>query len=213
MDTFNYGKTILREMMSRVMPRVFGAPLQNMPISDFRKKKLLYVFNVFFDVNQSGTIDRKDFELAIEKICSLRGWSSGTEHYKKTYDSMIQIWDGLRQRADSNKDGQVSVEEWASMWNEYAKSPENALEWQTQYLKFMFDLEDASGDGSIDVDEFTSVCSCYGLEPSECKEAFQKMSCGKKEVNYEQFEALWKQFFTSENPSDPGNFIFGKTKF
>jgi Ca2+-binding EF-hand superfamily protein len=101
------------------------------------------------------------------------------------------------------------------MWNEYAKNPENALEWQTQYLRFMFDLEDASGDGSIDVDEFISVCSCYGLEPSECKEAFQKMSCvsGKKEVNYEQFVALWKQFFTSENPSDPGNFIFGKTKF
>lgn len=40
----------------------------------------------------------------------------------------------------------------------------------------MFDLEDASGDGSIDVDEFISVCSCYGLEITECKEAFEKMS-------------------------------------
>lgn len=39
----------------------------------------------------------------------------------------------------------------------------------------MFDLEDASGDGSIDIDEFTSVCSCYGLDASECKEAFSKM--------------------------------------
>lgn len=70
----------------------------------------------------------------------------------------------------------VSVDEWASMWDEYAKNPDNALDWQTQYLKFMFDLEDASGDGSIDIDEFTSVCSCYGLEVSECREAFTKMS-------------------------------------
>ncbi|KAJ8971583.1 hypothetical protein NQ314_000641 [Rhamnusium bicolor] len=70
----------------------------------------------------------------------------------------------------------VSVEEWASMWDDYSKNPDNALEWQTQYLRFMFDLEDASGDGSIDVDEFTSVCSCYGLEASECKEAFQKIA-------------------------------------
>nr|QHB21921.1 juvenile hormone diol kinase [Colaphellus bowringi] len=184
-----------------------------MPISDFRKKKLLYVFNVFFDVNQSGTIDRKDFELAIEKICSLRGWPSGSSQYKKTFDSMITIWEGLKQRADSNKDGQVSVEEWASMWDDYAKNPDNALEWQTQYLRFMFDLEDASGDGSIDVDEFTSVGSCYGLDPSECKQAFHKMAEGREEVNYDQFVSLWKQFFTSENPSDPGNFIFGKTKF
>ncbi|CAH0553124.1 unnamed protein product [Brassicogethes aeneus] len=213
MDHLNNGKVVLREMMSRVLPRYFGGPLQNMPISDFRKKKLLYVFHVFFDVNQSGTIDRKDFELAIEKICTLRGWSSGTENYKKTYESMIQIWDGLRQRADSNKDGQVSVEEWAQMWDEYARNPENALEWQTQYLRFMFDLEDASGDGSIDVDEFTSVCSCYGLKTSECREAFEKMSQGQHQVNYDQFELLWKQFFMSENTSDPGNFIFGKTKF
>ncbi|XP_044761601.1 calexcitin-2 isoform X2 [Coccinella septempunctata] len=212
--TLLYGKTIIRDVMSRVMPRYFGGgPLHNMPISDFRKKKLLYVFHVFFDVNQSGTIDRKDFELAIEKVCSLRGWASGSEEYRRTFNSMIEIWEGLRQRADSNKDGQVSVEEWASMWDDYSKRPENALEWQTQYMRFMFELEDASGDGSIDVDEFTSVCSCYGLEAGECREAFTKMSQGQKNVTYEQFEHLWKQFFMSENPQEPGNYIFGKTRF
>lgn len=194
------------------MLNLFG-PLHNMPISEFRKKKLLYVFHVFFDVNQSGTIDRKDFELAIEKVCSLRGWTPGSEAYKRTYNSMIEIWEGLRQRADSNKDGQVSVEEWASMWDDYSKKPENALEWQTQYMRFMFELEDASGDGSIDVDEFTSVCSCYGLEAGECREAFSKMSQGQNNVSYEQFEHLWKQFFMSENPQEPGNYIFGKTRF
>lgn len=71
----------------------FSANSFTMPISDFRKKKLLYVFNVFFgkivlwygiekcnffntfflsfhsDVNQSGEIDKKDFELAIEVKC------------------------------------------------------------------------------------------------------------------------------------------------
>ncbi|XP_072396940.1 calexcitin-2 isoform X1 [Diabrotica undecimpunctata] len=214
MDTLNYGKTILRDMMTRVIPRnLFGGPLRNMPISEFRKRKLLYVFHVFFDVNQSGTIDRKDFELAIDKICSLRGWANGTPQYKKTFDDMITIWEGLKFKADANKDGQVSVEEWATMWDEFSKTPENALEWQTQYMRFMFEMEDSSGDGAIDVDEFTGVCSCYGLDPAECKLAFQKMAQGQHSVSYEQFEVLWKQFFTSENPSDPGNFIFGKTNF
>nr|CAH7752054.1 unnamed protein product [Callosobruchus chinensis] len=99
------------------------------------------------------------------------------------------------------------------MWDDYSKQPESALEWQNQYLRFMFELEDASGDGSIDIDEFTSVCSCYGLNIDECREAFQKMAQGKNEVSYEQFVDLWQQFFTSENPADPGNYIFGKTKF
>lgn len=72
------------------------------------------------------------------------------------------------------------------MWNEYAKNPNNALEWQIQYLRFMFDLEDASGDGSIDIDEFTSVCSCYGLEVAECREAFQKMSQVLKQLSFKR---------------------------
>ncbi|KAF5299456.1 hypothetical protein FQR65_LT01036 [Abscondita terminalis] len=126
---------------------------------------------------------------------------------------LLKIWDGLRNKADANKDGQVSVDEWCLMWDDFSKAPDNPLEWQTQYLKFMFDLEDASGDGAIDADEFTSVCSCYGLEASECRNAFQKMSNGKANVSYEQFESLWKQYFVSENPSDPGNYIFGKTNF
>jgi len=184
-----------------------------MSISEFRQKKLLYVFNVFFDVNQSGTIDKKDFELAIEKICKLRGWSQGSQEYSKTFNRMIEIWDGLRQRADSNKDGQVSVDEWSCMWDDFAKNPDHPLDWQSQYMRFMFELEDASGDGSIDVDEFTSVCSCYGLNTNECREAFTKMSQGKNEVKFEQFAELWKQFFVSENEAEPGNYIFGKTKF
>ncbi|CAG9765160.1 unnamed protein product [Ceutorhynchus assimilis] len=184
-----------------------------MPISEFRKKKLLYVFHVFFDVNQSGTIDRKDFEIAIDKICTLRGWEKNSETYTKTFQAMLEVWEGLKQRADSNKDGQVSVEEWALMWDDYSKNPDSALEWQNQYRRFMFELEDASGDGCIDKDEYSSVCTCYGLEAQECREAFDKMSGGKDSVSYDEFKVLWEQFFKSEDPSEPGNYIFGKANF
>jgi len=40
---------------------------------------------------------------------------------------------------------QVSHEEWVSMWNDYAKNPDNALDWQNRYMNFMFELEDSSG--------------------------------------------------------------------
>lgn len=40
---------------------------------------------------------------------------------------------------------QVSHEEWVSMWNDYAKNPGKALDWQNGYMNFMFDLEDSSG--------------------------------------------------------------------
>lgn len=43
-------------------------------------------------------------------------------------------------------------------------------------MNFMFDLEDASNDGTIDAQEFAIVCSSYGLDTAECEEAFGKMS-------------------------------------
>lgn len=99
----------------------------------------------------------------------------------------------------------------------------------------MFDLEDASDDGAIDAAEFAIVCSSYGLNKAECEDAFRKMSQvryqinkasemfsylfhlfntqGAEEVTREQFAVLWQEFWQSDDPSAPGNFIFGKTSF
>ncbi|XP_043266730.1 calexcitin-2 [Venturia canescens] len=183
-----------------------------MPISEFRKKKLLFVFNTFFDVNESGGIDAGDVDLAVQKICESRGWAPGHEKYQKVKETLQKVWDGLKSGADENQDGQVSHDEWYSMWETYAKDPSQPLEWQQTYMNLMFDLVDSSGDGSIDEDEFSLVCSSHGVQEAESREAFKKLEVGQ-EVNREKFIALWKVFFSSDDPSAPGNFVFGKTSF
>ncbi|XP_066589971.1 calexcitin-1 [Prorops nasuta] len=184
-----------------------------MPISEFRKQKLLFVFNAFFDVNQSGTIDKKDFDLAVQRICDSRRWSADNPKVQQTKETLLKVWEGLRSRADQDQDGQISREEWYSMWEEYAKDPAHALEWQHTYMNFMFDLEDSSGDGSIDESEFSVVCSSLaGVQEAEAREAFKKMSAGQ-EVTREKFGDLWKEFFCSDESSAAGNFIFGKTSY
>ncbi|RLU23750.1 hypothetical protein DMN91_003956 [Ooceraea biroi] len=199
-----------------------------MPLSEFRKKKLLFVFNAFFDVNQSGTIDIKDFDLAVQRICNSRHWKLEDPTSQHIRDTLNKVWEGLRQRADADQDGQISRDEWYSMWEEYAKDPAHALEWQQTYMNFMFDLEDSSGDGSIDETEFSKVCSSHGVAEAEAREAFKKLGVvsinqaegdnkGRKsrgtEVTREKFADLWKQYFCSDDPNVPGNFIFGKTSF
>lgn len=183
-----------------------------MPISEFRKKKLLFVFNTFFDVNQSGGIDANDVELAVEKICESRGWAPGHERYTRVKETLLKVWDGLKSGADENQDGQISREEWYSLWEDYGKNPAQPLEWQQTYMNFMFDLEDSSGDGSIDENEFSLVCSSHGVPEAESREAFKKLQVGD-EVDRAKFIELWKVFFSSDEPSAPGNFIFGKTSF
>ncbi|XP_066996331.1 calexcitin-2 [Anabrus simplex] len=183
-------------------------------MADFRKKKLMYVFNVFFDVNKSGTIERKDFELAIETICRSRGWGESDPKYAETHSTLIKVWETLRQRADTDQDLQVNQDEWIKMWDDYKKSPDTPLEWQKLYMNFMFDHIDSSGDGTIDLAEFTTVFTGYGLSTEECEKAFDKFTKNKTvEINREAFGKLWNEFFSSEDPQAPGNFIFGKCSF
>ncbi|XP_004926654.1 calexcitin-2 [Bombyx mori] len=178
-------------------------------VSDFRKKKLLHVFTAFFDTNGSGTIDKKDFELAIERISKSRGWSAGDAQYKEVQDTLLKVWDGLSS-ADTDNDGQVSKEEWISLWEKFSSSPSD---WQNLYCKFIFQLEDASNDGSIDSEEFSSVYASFGLDKAEAASAFQKLSKGKSSVSFAEFQELFKEYFASEDVNAPGNFVFGKTSF
>ncbi|XP_045500440.1 sarcoplasmic calcium-binding proteins I, III, and IV-like [Colias croceus] len=182
-------------------------------VSDFRKKKLLHVFTSFFDRNGSGSIDKKDFELAVDNISKLRGWSAGDAKYKEIQSSLMKIWDTLQGRADADKDGEISVDEWIAMWEEFAKNPSAPLEWQSLYCKFIFNLEDASGDGAIDGEEFSSVYASFGLNKDDALAAFRKMSKGKANVSWAEFQDLWKEYFTTEDVNAAGNYIFGKSSF
>ncbi|XP_041981981.1 calexcitin-2-like [Aricia agestis] len=182
-------------------------------VSDFRKKKLMYAFSSFFDENNSGTIDKKDFQLAAEQIAKMRGWASGSAQQKELESSLMKIWDSLQSHADKDKDGQISADEWLSMWEDYAKNPSAPLEWQKLYCKLIFDLQDASNDGSIDATEFSTVCESFGIKKDEAVTSFAKMAKGKSNISWAEFQQLWQEYFVSEDPSAPGNHIFGKSTF
>lgn len=178
-------------------------------VSEFRRKKLMHVFNVIFDFNHSGTIEEKDFELAIEKICRTRDWEDSNPKAKETRDTLFMIWDSLKKRADADKDNAVSAEEWCNMW-----SADGNSDWQQRYMDFMFNLEDTSGDGEIDEEEFVKVYKNFNMPEDEARDAFLKFSKNNSvKVTKDVFAQLWKEYFTSEDPSALGNFIFGKTNF
>jgi len=44
----------------------------------------------------------------LQRVCQLRGWQKDTPKNKETYDLMMEIWTGLRSKADKDNDGQVS---------------------------------------------------------------------------------------------------------
>lgn len=45
----------------------------------------------------------------MQRVCKLRGWAKDTPKNKETYDVMMEIWTGLRSKADKDNDGQVRL--------------------------------------------------------------------------------------------------------
>lgn len=179
-------------------------------LSEFRKKKILHVFNTLFDSDKSGSIDKNDLEDIANKIAKVRGFQPGDAKFKEIQDTLQTIW-GLMQRGDVNNDGEVSAKEWIDMCDEYTKKPDSP--WQNACMKFIFDIEDSSKDGSIDAGEFSTIFATFGLSKEEAVQAFNKLSKGKSNVTWGEFQELWKEYFTSDDPNAAGNFIFGKTSF
>ncbi|XP_072945044.1 calexcitin-2-like [Epargyreus clarus] len=181
--------------------------------SEFRRKKVVHLFQTFFDKDKSNFIEKKDFELCAQYTVKHRGWQPGDAKYKETEDAMMKIWDSLQKHADKDNDGKVSLDEWVAMWDAYAKNPSAPLEWQNLYCKFIFEIEDATGDGAIDANEFASVFESFGKDKNDATAAFQKMAKGKPTVSWDEFQELWKEFFITEDPNAPGNFVFGSISF
>ncbi|XP_023951245.1 calexcitin-2-like [Bicyclus anynana] len=180
-------------------------------VSDFKRKKLMFLFKIFFDSDGNGSITKKDFELSIERLAKAKGWEPGDEKYKIAEKTMLEIWEGMLYKADVNKDGEISADEWVALWEESSK--DSPFDWQAYYAKSIFHLQDSSNDGAIDKEEFVSVHGSFGLPKDQTSEAFDKLACGKDKVSWEDFQQRWEEFFTSENADAPGNYIFGNLTF
>jgi len=184
----------------------------------FLKKKWERVFYTFFDTNRNKVIDWNDFELLFDKIKDIRGADSA--EYRIVSDAMRIVWRGLlhvTQGVDpfANVDVtayNITIDQWDKLWAKF--DPKHMDIWQWEYLKYMFFLVDTSGDKKIDVKEYKSVMSIYGMSESDAVKAFEKFSVdehGKKtdSIDYGCFVKLWNDYFCSTDKNKPGSYLFG----
>ncbi|CAF4877661.1 unnamed protein product [Pieris macdunnoughi] len=170
-------------------------------MSDLRIKKLQFAFKKFFDADECGAVEKKDFEKTLEKL----GWKETDGEEIKN-----QIWDGFK-AADVDGDGQVSTDEWIKMWD--LQDTETLPEWNNLFCKVCFHILDKTGDGVIDEEEFVNVHEIFGGTKEEAVNAFQTMAEDKSSLNFDEFSQLFKEFFLSDDIDDPGNYIFGTLNF
>ncbi|CAK1555482.1 unnamed protein product [Leptosia nina] len=173
-------------------------------VSEFRKKKILYLFKIMCNAESNSTAEKKDYDASVAYILNILRKEKNSKFLKDIEEGAAMVWEGLSSGRDK-----INAEEWINVWD---TGKSELLEWQKMHCKVNFLMQDLAGDGVVDEEEFVRFHVALGMSAEVTKGAFQKMSQGKPKVTWEDFERLYKEYLQSEDKIAPGNYVFGSTK-
>ncbi|XP_050738256.1 sarcoplasmic calcium-binding proteins II, V, VI, and VII-like [Eriocheir sinensis] len=201
-------------------------------ISPFRREKLLFEFNTFFDVNHDGLLEKRDLEMAAHRLCKRGAWLPDDPRAARVNKLMTNLWLALRRHADRNHDEKVTRNEWVKLWEEveytwHAVGPAEDShltelqngggrrypEWLREYFNYKFMLLDIAGDGVLDEEEFVYIMTQHGASDNDAKNAWFLMCKGRRVLEQAGFEELCEEFFLSDDPTSAGTYLGARLYF
>lgn len=173
--------------------------------TDFLTRKLAITFNMY-DADGSQFLEEKDFVEAVEGYASHLGIAIDGSEGKKMLELELKLWDTIK-KFDTDGDEKVSLEEYVKGFQ--ALASEGKLEGiLSEYASTLVGKLDTDGDGKLSPEEFALVSNS-----PEGEEIFKKLDTdGSGYLTKDEVLSHMIVYFTSENPSDPGNSFFGIVK-
>jgi juvenile hormone diol kinase len=178
-------------------------------LTDLQKKKLPNLFAVH-DLDRDGVLRRGDFEEYATRVASVRGWKPGSPQHEELTTRFMTFWDGFESFADASGDLRVTLEEWFAYWDQILSTPGMYEGVAKPIGDFIFDLFDRDGDGRVTADEYAFIYRFGGLDPSQAAAAFARLDLDHDGLlSVDEIMTLLGQYFRSDDPDDPGNWLFG----
>ncbi|WP_327381746.1 MULTISPECIES: EF-hand domain-containing protein [unclassified Streptomyces] len=122
-------------------------------------------------------------------------------------DGADRFWTNLAEAADVNRDSQVTRQEFQratteTMLGTPAGFDETARPWYEAAAR----VGDANGDGKLTADEFRRVMRALGVT----KVVIEEMAASSDSIPVDAVVTATKDFYTSDDPSHPATWSFGK---
>lgn len=178
-------------------------------LTDFQKQKMRKLFD-FWDHNNSGRLEKADYEEIARRIAAERGWARTSPEYASTYNTVMTNWAQLEHYADANNDNIITIEEWlaycTSLINDVSAYRMNAME----LMMALLNAVDRDGDGLLTLEDYRMWFRIYDADPAQAERAFQRMDTdGNGTLSIDEMINALNDFYFSNAPSAPGNFLFG----
>ena len=179
-------------------------------LTDFQKTKIGRMFQVY-DADENGYIERHDFEMLVERLANMKGFEKDTEEYTNLESNILGgDWQSLRQLADVDHDGQISLTEYYVVMHKLITGMPKRVT-AAGFAQRIFDWADGDNDNEINVSEFQDFIAHYGVEADEAAEVFARLDRdGDGHWTLSECIEDVQDFLFSENVDAPGNWLLGK---
>lgn len=169
-------------------------------------------FFYILDYNRNGVIEKDDFIGIAENLCILRNIKEGDTRYENIMRKFEADWNKFNLFVNNNE-GKANWNHWLHFAEEVIiKGDESMVDsYVENFVGEIFDHFDADKDGYIDLDEYIELFVGYRIEVRFSAKSFRKLDLNRDDLisRGELIKAV-KEYFRSDDPEAPGNWLFGR---
>ncbi|MBW4720313.1 EF-hand domain-containing protein [Saccharothrix obliqua] len=183
-----------------------------MTLSPLVESKLERRFRTY-DLDRDGVVTRADFELVSSRVEKTFGLAPDHPAATRLREVLLGIWTRLAAASDVDRDDQVTLAEYKAAFERHVLVDREAYSRAYQpFIDTMMEIADADGDGRVTEGEYVKwYTALMGLPPDEAAEAFRHLDRdGDGYLGHEEITAAVLEFYFSDDPDAPGNWMVGR---
>jgi Ca2+-binding EF-hand superfamily protein len=178
-------------------------------LSELRTRKFTALF-ACFDFDKNGVLEKADYEHFARNLAEAYDLLPGTPQHAAMHAETMALWDFIQSVADKNNDLQISPEEFVTAYAEMTNHDATFHQLLGGYAAFVIRMGDKNGDGKLDEDEYATILWYYGIDDAPARTAFRHLVAdGSGLMTNETMERVFAEFFRSDDPDTPGNWMIG----
>ena len=178
-------------------------------LSELQKKKLPKLFEMY-DGDNSGFIDQADFDRFLKNFSQVRNWTPESPEYNSLQSKFKSRWNHMQEVVDTDSDNKISLDEWLVYIDNLLNDPQAYEAEVNGIVALVFSVFDVDGNEQLNLEEYQQFFQAHNQDKSNANETFKKLNLKDDEyISKKQHMELINQFFKSEDPDAPGNFLWG----
>lgn len=175
-------------------------------LTDLQKRKLTRMFTVF-DTNRDGILEEADYLGCADNLAAARGQAADSPGRAELRARYQFVWKNLSTATGGRP---VTPETFLRFNDTLLGDMANYQRNIAALVDSAFKTLDADGDGKVTLEEYRVYLRAHGLDEELAPEIFPRLDLnGDGHLSVEEVTKLIHQFYYSDDPSAPGNLIFG----